>query len=193
MTGRSRGAVHCGASGQALVEFALILPILTALSVGVADTGRAFYYQEAVDNAARQAARYAVQTTQQSIGDGYCGTNNVNGVAAQKVNLPEQNNDPIQPIVDAAALEASSDGTILGSVLNNAASPSTITVTWHCLGPKALTNMTATSNDPSLATSDTVAVQVTYSFKMYTPFAAGLFGGSPTRTLSDTVYERAEY
>src|SRR5438128_4305291 len=43
--------------GQAIVETALLLPILMLLVMGTADLGRVFYYAIAVTNAAREAAR----------------------------------------------------------------------------------------------------------------------------------------
>jgi Flp pilus assembly protein TadG len=41
-----------------VVEFALILPVLALLTLGVVDLGRAFYQYEALANAAREGARY---------------------------------------------------------------------------------------------------------------------------------------
>lgn len=46
--------------GQALVEFALILPLFVLLLVGILDFGRAIYAYNTVNNAARQGARLAV-------------------------------------------------------------------------------------------------------------------------------------
>src|ERR1700686_5832080 len=46
-----------GRKGQAIVETALLLPILMLLVMGSADLGRVFYYSIAVTNAAREAAR----------------------------------------------------------------------------------------------------------------------------------------
>jgi Flp pilus assembly protein TadG len=43
--------------GQAIVETALLLPLLMLLTMGSADLGRVFYYSIAVTNAAREAAR----------------------------------------------------------------------------------------------------------------------------------------
>src|ERR1700737_182645 len=43
--------------GQAIVETALLLPILMLLVMGSADLGRVFYYSIAVTSAAREAAR----------------------------------------------------------------------------------------------------------------------------------------
>lgn len=50
-----------GNRGQAGVEFALMLPILLLILLGIADLGRAFYYTSAVASAAHGgAAAYAV-------------------------------------------------------------------------------------------------------------------------------------
>ena len=46
--------------GQALVEFALIVPLFVLLLVGLFDFGRAIYAYNTINNAARQAARLAV-------------------------------------------------------------------------------------------------------------------------------------
>jgi Flp pilus assembly protein TadG len=43
--------------GQAIVETALLLPILMLLVMGTADLGRVFYYSIALTNGAREAAR----------------------------------------------------------------------------------------------------------------------------------------
>jgi Flp pilus assembly protein TadG len=45
--------------GANLVEFALVLPLLLLMLVGVADLGRAFTTYIAITNAAREGARYA--------------------------------------------------------------------------------------------------------------------------------------
>ena len=45
--------------GQALLEFALILPIFVVALLGMIDVGRAIWANNAVANAAREAARYA--------------------------------------------------------------------------------------------------------------------------------------
>ncbi len=46
-------------SAQALTEFALILPVLVLILLGVVDFGRVFYYWTSMANAAREGARYA--------------------------------------------------------------------------------------------------------------------------------------
>src|SRR5437870_2601945 len=49
--------------GQSLVEFALALPVLLLLLLGLADFGRAFYYTSTIANAARVGAEYAAHAT----------------------------------------------------------------------------------------------------------------------------------
>ncbi len=56
-----------GQPGQALVEFALVLPILLLLAVGIMDFGRALFVYSEVSNAAREAVRFA------AVNPGDCG------------------------------------------------------------------------------------------------------------------------
>ena len=44
---------------QAIVEFAIVLPILMVLLVGIFEVGRMIYVYSAVNNASREAVRYA--------------------------------------------------------------------------------------------------------------------------------------
>lgn len=46
--------------GQALVEFALILPLVAILLLGAVDLTRAFYYYIVLENATREAARVLI-------------------------------------------------------------------------------------------------------------------------------------
>ena len=48
------------ARGQALVEFALILPVFVFLMVGVFDLGHVVWANNALSNATREAARFAI-------------------------------------------------------------------------------------------------------------------------------------
>lgn len=58
MTARRRAE-----AGTALIEFALVLPILLVLAMGMLDFGRAFHMKGLLDQAAREGARIAVVTT----------------------------------------------------------------------------------------------------------------------------------
>ncbi|HSH79425.1 MAG TPA: TadE family protein [Herpetosiphonaceae bacterium] len=53
---------HRGQGGQNLVEFALMLPVLVIILLGVLDLGRSFYTYISLTNAAREAAREAALT-----------------------------------------------------------------------------------------------------------------------------------
>jgi Flp pilus assembly protein TadG len=57
--------------GQAIVETALLLPILMLLVMGSADLGRVFYYAIAVTNSAREAARQGTYYDPISAGNAY--------------------------------------------------------------------------------------------------------------------------
>ena len=48
------------AQGQALVEFALLLPVLALLFLGAVDLTRAFYYYIILENATREGARVLI-------------------------------------------------------------------------------------------------------------------------------------
>jgi Flp pilus assembly protein TadG len=48
------------ARGQALAEFALVLPVLMLLIAGIVEFGRAWNIKQAVTDAAREGVRYAV-------------------------------------------------------------------------------------------------------------------------------------
>ena len=53
--------------GQSLVEFALVLPILLILMLGILDFGRAIFAYNSVSNGARSGARVAI--VNQDLGD----------------------------------------------------------------------------------------------------------------------------
>jgi len=58
--GRGRRRAGRGQVGQALVEFALVLPVLLLILAAIVDFGRLFYSVLAVHHAAREGARYGV-------------------------------------------------------------------------------------------------------------------------------------
>ena len=74
-----KGVMRCrrlcySRKGQAIVETALLLPLLMLLTMGSADLGRVFYYSIAVTNAAREADRqgtYYDPTTNNNSFDSY--------------------------------------------------------------------------------------------------------------------------
>ena len=69
-------------AGQSLVEFAIVLPVLLALVIGIFEFGRAWNVYQVLTNAAREGARLAVVPTTQSEGDVYERINDYLGNAA---------------------------------------------------------------------------------------------------------------
>lgn len=55
---------HCSQKGQALLEMALITPLLLALALGVIELGRYAYFAILVGNAAHAGAAYGAQGVQ---------------------------------------------------------------------------------------------------------------------------------
>jgi Flp pilus assembly protein TadG len=173
--------------GQSLVEVALVLPLFVTLTLGTADGGRAFYYREAVSNAARQALRVAVSSSQQATGNTAC-SGKASGTASVSSTLPASSASAIVTIANAAALESSSTGLPAGTAISGA----TLTVTWNCLSSKAAANATATSTDPASTASDSIDVKVSYPFTLITPMISKLMNnGNPT--IGADVIGRAEY
>lgn len=48
-----------GSDGAQLLEFALVLPLLLAISVGIMDFGQAYNLKQKLNNASREGARFA--------------------------------------------------------------------------------------------------------------------------------------
>jgi Flp pilus assembly protein TadG len=69
LPGRSGGRRH----GQALVEFALILPVFLLIIFGVFDAGRLIFTYNTISNASRSAARVAI-VNQSTAGTNTCDT-----------------------------------------------------------------------------------------------------------------------
>jgi hypothetical protein len=55
------GGTRRGQSSQALIEFALISPVLLLLLFGTIDIGRAIFYYDTLSHAAREGARTAIK------------------------------------------------------------------------------------------------------------------------------------
>lgn len=171
--------------GQSLVELALALPIVLILGLGVADVGRAFFYREAIGNAARQAIRTAVLQPQQATGNTACAGGGSS--ASLSTTLPPASGNTLATIGNEASLESTSNGQPSGTTISGA----TMTVTWHCANNLAVTNATATSTDPSDTGSAGIDVQIVYSMTLITPFL-GNFVGSPLNIKAD-IQARAQY
>lgn len=66
--------------GQAMTEFALLVPFMLLLVLGIFEFGRAFYYYSALANAAREGARYGLTHATDTNGIKTRAVNNAIGV-----------------------------------------------------------------------------------------------------------------
>ena len=98
MTGRRRRRE----GGQALVEFAFILPVTLVLLVALIDIGRVVWASDAVANAAAEAARFA------AVHGGSPGQACPVGPANETVSIPNPNpcGYPVSPSTQAVVLRA---------------------------------------------------------------------------------------
>jgi hypothetical protein len=88
---------HRGQSSQALIEFALVSPVLLLLLFGIIDIGRAVFYYDTVSHAALEGARVAVKApfklpTNADV---------LNTVKAQLIGVPVTEPCPQGPITSA--------------------------------------------------------------------------------------------
>ena len=88
------GSARGGKSGQALVEFAIALPILILLVAGVLELGRGYAFSTAASNAARDGARYVAGKTSTTNGPGL--TNMCNLVTADLAGVTSSVSCPVQ-------------------------------------------------------------------------------------------------
>jgi hypothetical protein len=175
---------------------ALALPLLIVLVLGVVDGGRAYSYKEAVTNANRQVLRVVASKASESVGDTACNTAGIAATTATLVgHVPTQGTDTLPAYVIDAASRESVDGSGISKITG-----SSITVTFHCLALKAVTNASGVV-DPSLPNSDAIHSVVCYQFSFLTPLVAHLYGtrncplmtGSNVVTLVEDSWERANY
>jgi Flp pilus assembly protein TadG len=79
---------------QALIEFALVSPVLLLLTFGVVDVGRAIFFYDTLNHAAREGARTAIRASNQLPTD----TDVINTVTGQMVGAPVSAPCPQGPV-----------------------------------------------------------------------------------------------
>ena len=84
--------------GQSLVEFALVLPVLLLILVGIFNFGQLFYSNIVINEAARDAARYA------SIGVSQTEILQVIGQDCQTLNVSQVNTSISQPYPQSSGM-----------------------------------------------------------------------------------------
>ena len=82
---------------QALIEFALVSPVLLLLLFGVIDIGRAIFYYDTLNHAAREGARVAVRASNQLPSN----TDVLSTVSSQMLGVPVSAPCPQGPVTAA--------------------------------------------------------------------------------------------
>jgi Flp pilus assembly protein TadG len=137
--------------GQALVEFALVLPVLLVLLLLAVDFGRLFTTYVSVNNAAREGAFYAAEHAKDTPFDQTTFDNLARAAALREVNVQGQGGE----------------GTLSFS------GP-----TCHVAGAPASILTCDAAATSSSAVGNQVSFEVTRPFSLLTPFVGELFGGS---------------
>ena len=146
-----RGAGLLPHRGQALVEFALVLPVLLVLLLLAVDFGRLFTTYVSVNNAAREGAFYAAEHAKDTSFDQTDFTNAARAAALREVNVQGQGGE--------------------GSLSFNGP-------TCHVAGAPASVLNCDVAAASSSAVGNQVSFEVIRPFSLLTPFVGELFGGS---------------
>jgi Flp pilus assembly protein TadG len=167
-----RRATRSGDAGASAVEFALVVPLLVILVLGIIDFGVIFAQQLSLNNAVRQGARSAVvsgNTVQQTCAQVVTG---VRGAAGQTIAMDTTD-------IDVTVRTQSADG-------------STVRTTQCGSGanPYSSTRVCANSSR-SDGTTDSILVDATYPASFIVPFPVP--GFAPTITLRARAVYRCEF
>lgn len=150
--------------GQSLVEMAMVLPVLTLLTFGLVDFGRAYYFQVSITNAAREGARVAILNIYTGPQTPTCSSSN------SYATCPVQSDAAIVQAVDN---ELQYSGITPGSITICPPHDSSKSTAGCPNGNNRVTLWTAGG---VLNTNYYVNVGVTYDFQLYTPLMQGLVG-----------------
>lgn len=151
---RRRGARQ---RGQALVEFALVLPIFLLIMFGLIDMGRAIYANHTVTQAAREAARLAA-TQAHWVGKTTTDDATCNAPAG-----------PVCP-ADVATLKSNVDAAANRMAVGlGALASSQVHMQCNAAGSTAPTGAWTGSTCTNNASGNQVSVRVAYTFRMITP------------------------
>ena len=154
---------------QALAEMAVMVPFLVIAMMGFLDLGRALYYQIALTNAVREAARYGVQPAYLGINT-FCSTGPVPGP-----------NCPV-PVDSTICTYVANELTSTGFTV--ACGPDIQVTPAQDVRVQGVNGATGAYRGPLTVTG-------AYKFTFITPIIGSLFGGSITVRSAATM--RAEY
>ena len=148
---------HRRSRGQAMVEFALIAPLFFFLLFSIIEFGRAVYYIQMLNNAAREGARYAIVHGANSKSDS-------GPLPATEIADGRSPNDPTGANVVAATKSAAI------AIIDSASNGFGVDVRW-CANDGDTADCPGTYGDGDNSRNQTVRVTVTYTFQ---PMIAGV-------------------
>jgi Flp pilus assembly protein TadG len=159
-------------SGQGLVEFALVFPLIVLILFGILDLGRAVYAYNTIANAARQGARVA---------------------AVNQLDPPDSNTSCAKdmPIEDTTLSSTTPRWSIRACTASSAISlgikPSAVTVTYS---PPPNTTISCSEDNSSLHVGCIAKVTVGYSWTPSTPVISNILGPITMSSTSQIPIER---
>ena len=158
-----------------MVELALVLPVLILITLGMVDYGRAYYFQVAITNAAREGARTGIVNI-------YLGPHVATCSSSPYQYCPVQT-DPA--IGQAVQNELSGTGIVVATSNIQICPPYSVT------DPTCPTTETRVGDYNNSVTNYDVTIKVSYQFSLYTPLFRNLVG-SPL-TIKPGVSMRTDY
>jgi Flp pilus assembly protein TadG len=158
--------------GQAIVETALLLPILMLLVMGTSDLGRVFYYSIAVTNAAREAARQGTYYDPISTSNSF---------------------DSYSAVLAAAQKEVPSDVTLTTPAVSPShcltGQPSSWSVYYPSQPNTGFVFICFDGNDAqAVAATQTIQVTILYNFQPVTPLAS-VVGANSVHVDASTIMQ----
>jgi TadE-like protein len=148
--------------GQALVEFALILPVLLLIIFGIVDAGRLIFTMNTVGNAARSAARVAI-VNQSTAGSDTC---------------------------DTLSATAYPIGCAIASGINLSIAPADVVVTYRDPADTGTCPPPPPPQPPGLQIGCLAVVQVTGHYTPLTPIIGQIIGSVTVQSTSKVPIER---
>lgn len=155
---------NSGQKGQALIEFALMIPLLFLLVVNVVNFGGLFSAWVTVTHATRSAAQYTVTT-----GSAYLGSGTSKGIQALPTNADIVALLTTCPHGDMCSLPNRPSISVSVCTNNKTSGTPSIEAPGSCLPPKD-SSTGAMFTDPESATSVVATVDVSYRYCPLIPF-----------------------
>jgi len=161
----------CRGRGQALVEMALITPLLFFILLGIVDLGRAYYQYTVMTNAVREGARYAAVQWSNSSGGGAATNSNAASAAFNSVQ------GRIQYVGNTAGMTFVNDAAHISITYYDGTSAALT----QCAHWAAATNTIVQDNSYPVTqprTGDIVKVHLAYTFTPIVPILSQVTGAT---------------